>query len=391
MVLQEIGGGGYDYVQNTTPSGPDIGESWLDTSVDPPVGKVYADVGSGGSWLQTESDSTISENLDAKVSSAGASEYQGRTIVDFTETFREPDVTLDSGGPVIKNDSLQLLFNPRTVDDFESNDLTVEPPEWSNWTGDTYNFTAQSNTVINGNYSGELTANDSFIKVTTTRSPPIAPNNVQMTLRADADVGARGDWRLRLRGENAYIGSLKFNDRGNVNWQGNEVLPSWSTNTNYDIQIDFDFSTDQVTININGTDEGTYAFDSSNSKLESIILYNITQNTGATRNIYVDDIKIDTKSTSGSALIQWPHPGHVSKWDKVWADLVPDGETATIDIQKSPDGGSTWNNHDTGFTSFPVDISNIDNDKLVRIQVNLSRTDVSNNPRCEFLQRRWLK
>lgn len=45
-----IGGSGYDDVQDTAPSSPSIGDTWLDTSTDPPQGKIYADLGSGGQW-----------------------------------------------------------------------------------------------------------------------------------------------------------------------------------------------------------------------------------------------------------------------------------------------------------------------------------------------------
>jgi hypothetical protein len=54
-----IGGSGFDYVQNTTPSGADFGESWLDTSTDPPQQKVYADLGSGGQWTVTGSTDEV--------------------------------------------------------------------------------------------------------------------------------------------------------------------------------------------------------------------------------------------------------------------------------------------------------------------------------------------
>ena len=59
MALQPIGGGGYDYVQNTEPSSPTIGETWLDTSTNAPDEKIYADVGSGGSWVKSSSSNTI--------------------------------------------------------------------------------------------------------------------------------------------------------------------------------------------------------------------------------------------------------------------------------------------------------------------------------------------
>lgn len=54
-------GGGYDDVQDTAPSNPKNGDTWLDTSTDPPVGKVYADLGSGGQWTTDLLDQPVSE------------------------------------------------------------------------------------------------------------------------------------------------------------------------------------------------------------------------------------------------------------------------------------------------------------------------------------------
>lgn len=63
-------GGGYDDVQDTQPSNPSIGDTWLDTSSDPPVAKVYADVGGGGSWQREDVSQTVFDRLDAPVSEA---------------------------------------------------------------------------------------------------------------------------------------------------------------------------------------------------------------------------------------------------------------------------------------------------------------------------------
>lgn len=60
MALQPIGGGGYDYVSNTEPTDPDYGEMWLDTSINPPTVKVYADLGSGGQWTATDTADAVS-------------------------------------------------------------------------------------------------------------------------------------------------------------------------------------------------------------------------------------------------------------------------------------------------------------------------------------------
>jgi hypothetical protein len=60
-----ISGGSFDYVQGSTPSGAEGGETWLDTSVNPPEEFVY----NGASWVKTAAGDSIEQNLDAAVSS----------------------------------------------------------------------------------------------------------------------------------------------------------------------------------------------------------------------------------------------------------------------------------------------------------------------------------
>jgi len=61
----------YHYLQDTAPTTANAGDVWLDTSQNPPVAKIYADVGNGLEWLQDQSSSRIETNLDAKVSNVG--------------------------------------------------------------------------------------------------------------------------------------------------------------------------------------------------------------------------------------------------------------------------------------------------------------------------------
>jgi hypothetical protein len=58
MPLEALGGGGFDYVQDSQPNNPDTGETWFDSSVDNGAGKIYADLGGGAQWhvLPTQRD-----------------------------------------------------------------------------------------------------------------------------------------------------------------------------------------------------------------------------------------------------------------------------------------------------------------------------------------------
>lgn len=75
MVLQEIGGGGYDYAQSSTPSSAEIGETWLDSTVSPPQSKVY----NGSSWVSTDAMQKVIDNVDTPISSVGGVSWANKT------------------------------------------------------------------------------------------------------------------------------------------------------------------------------------------------------------------------------------------------------------------------------------------------------------------------
>jgi len=100
-----IGVSGYDTVQDTAPSNPSIGDTWLDTSTDPPTGKIYADLGGGGQWTTDLLDAQISSRsshgdpdpnnyLDARISNRLSTSDVDSVVSD---RFLDKDMTLDPG------------------------------------------------------------------------------------------------------------------------------------------------------------------------------------------------------------------------------------------------------------------------------------------------------
>jgi len=74
----------YHYVQDTAPSTANAGDVWLDTSQNPPVAKIHADIGNGLEWLVDQSSDRIAQNLDAPVSEAGQGvDWLSRSVVKF--------------------------------------------------------------------------------------------------------------------------------------------------------------------------------------------------------------------------------------------------------------------------------------------------------------------
>ncbi len=95
------------------------------------------------------------------------------------------------------------------------------------------------------------------------------------------------------------------------------------------------------------------------------------------------------KVTSASAYVEFNHPSDISMWDLVTYQTTPNGETVTIDIESSTDG-VTWTTEFTNITQ-NFDISTIPASKQVRFKINLSRVNTANNPRVEYLARRFIR
>jgi len=79
-----------DFVQATTPSNANDGETWLDTSQSPPQLKVFDS--SANAFVRPRSI----QNLDAPVSNAGATQSDIKTAVDNSNTASTVSANLDA-------------------------------------------------------------------------------------------------------------------------------------------------------------------------------------------------------------------------------------------------------------------------------------------------------
>jgi len=94
-----IGGSGYDDVQNTAPTSPSIGDTWLDTSTDPPTGKIYADLGGGGQWTTDLIDAQITSRATQSDILSDGTPFDGAKIdkkISETATNYRVSVPSDS-------------------------------------------------------------------------------------------------------------------------------------------------------------------------------------------------------------------------------------------------------------------------------------------------------
>lgn len=136
MTLNKIGGGGgADYVQDSPPGGADVGETWIDTSQDPPKQKVYdGQQFTTGQTQQAGMDGGYNRLVSVSSDNTGATWNDGPVTMDEVEVFHNnetssttntlsitvnfADGTSESGSWTTTNDgedTYTLAFEPKDV------------------------------------------------------------------------------------------------------------------------------------------------------------------------------------------------------------------------------------------------------------------------------------
>lgn len=90
-----------------------------------------------------------------------------------------------------------------------------------------------------------------------------------------------------------------------------------------------------------------------------------------------------------SPAVEFDSPTEIMAWDVATFQKSEDGETVTVDVEESTDGGSTWTTIATDIAR-GQSISNASPDGQVRLVANIQRSNRSNNPRADAIARRWV-
>lgn len=324
---------------------------------------------------------------------------EGNTVTDlsqdfrFTEeasTFSESDITVTLNSTQINNGSVELL-TPLVVDDFEDSDITVKAASWDGWNLDTGSLTAQSNTVISGSVSGELSVNNSSALVRAQRDTSDTVDAIKISTIIGSDVGNSNDEStVGILGSGAgAITEVEFIDgTQNILVNGTNV-GNWTAGTTYNIEFtNIDYQNENVDIIINGTNEGTFNFIVSESELQYVFVDTSTTSSASARSVFFDDVEEGgTTATSGDALVAFDSgvPADIDSWDLATSQRTLDGETVTIDVE---DSNGTVLKSDI---SKDTDISDIANSTDVQLRANLSRNNTANNPTVDYLARRFTR
>jgi len=102
----------------------------------------------------------------------------------------------------------------------------------------------------------------------------------------------------------------------------------------------------------------------------------------------IGSVETRREPTEATATIEWPHPADIYRWDSVLFQRAEDGETVSVDVQESADGGSTWDTIATDVNRGQEITADPANE--VRFKMNLSRSDTANNPTLDAAYRRYV-
>lgn len=139
-----------------------------------------------------------------------------------------------------------------TIDDFEDGDI-------QGWSGDTSNFTAQTNTVLEGTYSGEL--NNPTDDPYAVNSPEIGGERGHLNFQIRLDHGGyNGRYRVYIYDTQGNYDYLNFESNdGAIGFTGTNTGGTWVADTTYTFELQFDFDANEVTIIQDGTTLDTVA------------------------------------------------------------------------------------------------------------------------------------
>jgi len=344
-----------------------------DSYIDPSTGAYY--VAYGGEWHPVPPVSVLQE----------------------AATFMESGVTITHDNTKTESGSISLSRVGEIVADFEDGSVTPTAPNWSDWSGATGDFSVISD-AISGSYSAQLDgANDGSVSTTRDSS---TTNKVKFDCRVNGTSSEYYDYTsFTLYNAGTRLGHLIFrsadnttdavywvisNDRLTPESSDTVVLSSWSYDTPYSVELDFDFSADTVTVTVDGTTTSGLDLENSVSGYDEVEL-KAYENLSQTR-FTVDNIETGYVNNSGEAVVSWNDlPSDIKSWDLVTFQVTPDGETATVDVEDAT-GQVLFSDIDPNF-----DISTVDPTTDVHLRGNLSREDASNDPRIDYVARRCLR
>ena len=278
---------------------------------------------SGGSWVETGGTWSTGTDYDVTFRSINWSSgtydiyLNGNKVADaefrsavtgFDEVKHGLDTFTSGSSATVKVDDTGFSNAGTTAsvkdisEDFEDGDAQNSPDSgWTNWYGDTGDWTATSGDSISGSYSGKLTANNAYraVHVATAEGDYITPSSVEVTMSVSQQAGNDVDYTNFKAldsgtSKQLFVGAL--DDNGNVNVTDGPqpvTIGSWSAGTTHTFRFhSIDYSAKTYKVDYAGSTYGPFDFQNQDGQhIDKFTFQSRTTNSGINRYAVMDELQ----------------------------------------------------------------------------------------------------
>jgi len=157
--------------------------------------------------------------------------------------------------------------NTFLVDDFEEDTLSTASGNWSDWAGDTGNFTPSSTATIDSGNSGYILANGEGVSVASgdrrVHTKRTAPTNQDVSFyiqRSRSTDNQYEESRAWVMDGTKVVVVFELEDSDTMKLNGDSNDGGWSESETYYVELSLDFNNDEVKYNITNEDTGSTVF-----------------------------------------------------------------------------------------------------------------------------------
>lgn len=368
-------GGGFDYVQDAEPANAEEGEEWYDTGAD----KAY--VFDGAAWVeQTVVDhsqlsgiGTTDHRTDSNVQNA----VDGSTLSDLalSTSLTDPAGVQHTSELAEKTDVVEGVLKHDKAAAFDGSDgETVSQTDTKVKNKSVY-IAGTEASISAGSYSNLSTAD-------WPNGWKINPNDeiTELEVTMDTDCTAT---ELYLDTDSGTVTKSGLSGGDTVTFSN----PDLSVGTKYKLEAD---------ANGNGYD---YPSDAGNSFPITSEAFDVPAGSynGSDQSYLANIQKVrSVGKSSGSVTVEWPSVDSAD-WITATFQRTLDNETVDVYAAYSNDGGSSWTRLNGGspisrnfdLLSEQSNVSGFNGDSLVRLEAELSRSSLSNNPSLDLVSREY--
>lgn len=290
------------------------------------------------------------------VTASPASAATGRLSTNTTDSELSNATTLENILIEGSGESASAVLAPVTViDDFEDGDTTIETAGFSGWTNlNVGPISLETSDPITGSYSGKIEASND-INYETFEASSVRTENLSVTLRPE--ISSSDTSRIDIGGSGGSQVRIRFHGDGDIETKSTNIA-TYSSGEVIELTVSFDYSADEYTVFINGTNEGTFSTITSASGWSEFLLIVDSQTSGGSGALVADDIYIPS-SSGDSQYVGAPHD--VDDATSGFVELNLSAGSATAKLEGND--GSSWTEigsktiSSTGSTTETVSIS----------------------------------